>query len=86
MQKEMRKSSEDGSESILETIICEQVLGKCLSHTKGLRWKTTPNIGTHDTSTCVFEKDIGDKYEKLQANGINLKKENVMLKSTISDF
>ena len=54
-------------------------------HTKGLGWKATLNIATCG-SNCMFEKYIGDKYEKLQADVTNLKKENVMLKLIILGF
>ena len=85
MQEEIRKSSEDGYEPTPKAIIYERILGKCSGHTKGIRWKATLNVATC-TSTRVFEKDIGDKYEKLQTEVINLKEENVMLKSTILGF
>uniref|UniRef100_A0A9I9E8T3 Uncharacterized protein n=1 Tax=Cucumis melo TaxID=3656 RepID=A0A9I9E8T3_CUCME len=47
--------------------------------------EATPHVAIC-TSTRVFEKDIGDKYEKLQMKVINLKEENVMLMSTILDI
>ncbi|KAA0055007.1 uncharacterized protein E6C27_scaffold43052G001590 [Cucumis melo var. makuwa] len=75
MQEEIRKSSEDGAQPTPKKIIYEQVLEKRSGHTKGLGWKATPNVATC-TSTHVFEKDIGDKYEKLQTKVINLKEEN----------
>lgn len=76
----MRKSSEDRSELTPEAIIYQRILEKRSGHTKCLGWKPIPNVATCGTSTYVFEKNIGDKYEKLQVEVKNLKKKNVMLK------